>query len=210
MANKKARELEIKQANKNRYDMAKKTLKIWPIVTIAIILVSVAFFFINWIEIYNTELSSPVELKASGFECIVTALKNNYTSSDSPLFIFYYWIHDEYNMVSINLFCWATVVATIFMILVVALEIVMYFTKDHSWSLITAVLSAFASIALFVAFGAVLSVSGPMLKEYCSNNPACSINSYAIVSAIIMIFAVVVEAIHYKKYKETEKYSDKK
>lgn len=210
MANKKARELEIKQAKKDRYDMAKKTLKIWPFVTVAIILVSVAFFFLNWVEIYNTDINPHIELKASGFECISAALKNNYTSADSPLFIFYHWVHDEYNMISIDLFCWATVAAVIVMVLTVILEIVMFFTKDHSWSLITVVLTAVSSVALFIAFGAALSVSGPILKEYCNNNPACSINSYAIVPALIMLAAVAIEVIHYLKYKDTEKYSDKK
>lgn len=216
MANKKARQQEIINANKRKYNMAKKTLKIWPPVAVAILAVALLTVFVPFLDIYNDPNAAGafnssanggkpfVEIGASGWNCLAIFLKNDYTSAESQLAPFYYWVTSEGGEPFVTMLAAATFVAVAAIVLSLVTQVIIYFTKAHKLSLITAALDFIAAAAFIVAFASALSCSGKMIPGYCNGNPACSVRSFALFPAIFAAGAVVIDVIHFIKCRQVE------
>lgn len=217
MANKKARQQEIINANKRKYDMAKKTLKMWPAITAAILVVAVLTVFVPFVDIYNDPnvagAFNPsanggrpfVEIGASGWNCLEIFIKNDYTSAESQLAPFYYHVTQTGGEPFVTMLATATFVAVASIVLSLVTQAVIFFTKAHKLSLITAALDFIAAAAFIVAFASALACSGKMIPGYCSGNPACSVRSFALFPAIFAAGAVAIDVIHFMKCRQVER-----
>lgn len=219
MANKKTRQIEIQNANKAKRDMAKKKLGTWPVFTALALIVTALLMFVPFMDIYNdpnvegafnasANGGRPfVEIGAGGWQCAFIALTHNYTSAESALAPFYYWVTSEGGQPYVSMLAVASLAAAAALVISLILQTVVYFTKAHTLSLIAVVADFVMAAAFFIAFAAALSCGETMLAGYCNNNPACSLRSFAIIPALASLGVLALDVIHFIKFRQAEKLS---
>lgn len=219
MANKRAREMEIRNAQKKKRDMQTKTLTLWPLIAAAVTLAAVACMFVNWIEIYNAATgwvntsngwtqdpsragTAMIEIEAGGWQCFMTAIMNNFTASESTLAPFYYWVEKQAGQPYVTSLAWCAVVAIIAGVCALMVQLVNFFTGKHVLSLVSAALCAVMFVSCMLGFAFALSCSGSMLGGYCNGNPDCAVRSWAIIPALVAASSAAVSLVHFLKYKK--------
>ena len=148
----------------------------------------------NFAEVYNSQLDSPVEVAVSGWSFFVAGLTGDYTSPANVYgdlsMPFYYYAAEWCETLGI-----VSILAVLIVVLFAVVQLVTILKKTHSLNIAAAVLGLVASVLLIVCYAEGLAMkNGEILSTYCSGNPNCSIKSYAIVSAIILIGATAVNA----------------
>lgn len=87
------------------------------------------------------------------------------------------------------------------------LEIVSVVKKAYSWHIIMAVLHGAAGISLVVSFITALSMNrSDILPVYCSSNPACSIRSYTVIPAVILLAAIAFNLAVYFQHRSAARF----
>ena len=217
MANKNARKQEIMTANRRKYDAAKKKLRLWQPVTAAVLATALLCVFVPFIEIYNNPAAPGafdpesnggrpfIELSAGGWQCLIIALTGDYTSAQSKLAAFYYWVAQQGGQPYVTMLAVSSLVAVSGVIVSMAMQAVMFFTKAHRLGIIALAADVIAALAFALAFVSALMCSAEMLAGYCNNNPACSIRSFAIIPALAAVAAAVLDFVHMFKSAGVEK-----
>lgn len=191
MANKKS--VEIRKQNARRDDLlvARKKLRVFPVIALVLAVILLLLFLTNWAAIHNSADDS-IEVKFTGFQSISAGLSGNYKSADEASFgnlsTFYYFVPS-----AVRTLCLLTVV-TLFVLVVQG--IVSLFAaitnKQGAFNVIGVVLAA-AETGLFIACYAVArSMNDPMVDGYCKGNPACSVQSTAILPALFAILSLAL------------------
>ena len=203
MANKN-RKIQSQQAQQQKikqkqYDAATKHLFIFPCIALGLAVLALLFLFVSFAEVYNTQIDNPVEVAVSGWSFFVAGLTGKFSSPAKvygDLAVPFYLYAAEW--------CETLALVSVFVVLIAALyvvvQIITIIKKTHVLNIAAAVLGLIAAVLLIVCYAEGLAMKdGEILSTYCNNNPNCSIKSYAIVSAIIMLGATAVNA--YAAYK---------
>ena len=212
MANKKTREREINAAKVKVYENKKKSLKIMSPIAIAIIAASVLLMFVPFIEIMNdpsragqTGAAFVEQEGANGFTCLIIALTRDYTSAESALSPYYYWVADQGGQPFVKMLTIASFVALLAAVLAIVADVIVIATKKHEAVLFALVCDFIATAAFIMAFVAALSCKEKMIAGFCSGNVACYIRSFAILPAICAFGALVTDVIHFIGFNSIEK-----
>ena len=170
MANKKTREREINAAKVKVYENKKKSLKIMSPIAIAIIAASVLLMFVPFIEIMNdpsragqTGAAFVEQEGANGFTCLIIALTRDYTSAESALSPYYYWVADQGGQPFVKMLTIASFVALLAAVLAVVADVIVIATKKHEVVLFALVCDFIATAAFIMAFVAALSCKEKMI-----------------------------------------------
>ena len=99
---------------------------------------------------------------------------------------------------SLTLYTLISLIGAVVAILVLIVAAAKKLYQLHGAALL---LSAISTIFLLMSFGTALSMSNAdILSVYCGGNPACSIRSFAIEPALLMLGVTVVECVAFIKY----------
>ena len=198
MANKN-RKTQVHQANQQKvkqqqYQAATKYLFIFPIIAAVLTLLALLPFFANFAEVYNSQLDNPIEVAVRGWSFFVAGLTGDYSSPDAVYgdlaMPFYYYAQEWCETIAI-----VSIFAVVFIVLSVAVQAIAAIKKMHGLNLVSAILGLISAVLMIVCYAkGVGMANSDILPIYCSGNPACSIKSYAIISAIILLAATAVSA----------------
>lgn len=203
MAQKKEYELKKKQKEKekaiNELGFKLKPLNISLIAVAILILLSYIF---SWATIYNTDYG--YEVSISGFNVLYASLTNNFTGTESLLgsmAVPFFYYAETYCKSLASL----TTIAFFLTILSIVIAIVITGTKKIKGHFIAVIVNVILVVLYICCFGKGLAMKdSKILPIYCSGNPACSIQSFAIIPAIISLGAVVVSVFALIKYFKTK------
>ena len=203
MANRKTSE-EIRKASEQqqkerKYASAMKTQRPLTLIALGLMVMALLFYFVTWADVYNTAIPGP-EVGFNGWNSALMAITRDYMSFDSiygDLAVPFYYYATSY-VESLTLY---TLISLIGAVVAIVVLIVAAAKKLYQLHGVAMVLSVVSTVCLFMTFGTALSMSNAdILSIYCGGNPACSIRSFAIEPALMMLCVAVVEVIAFVKY----------
>ena len=179
------------RAEREKQLVAKKNkLRLFPLASLVVVVILLLLMLTHWVAIYNTSLEGN-EVEVSGYNCVAAGLSGNYQSADESSYgnmaVFEYHAKNYIEKVS--------VVTVVVLFVVIAHLLVQFFAvitnKQKVFNILTIIFAA-AETALFIAcYALALSVKDSgILTTYCNNNPACSIQSQAILPAVFAILSL--------------------
>ena len=200
MANKKNREINLKNERDKKFRAACFKLRNFPIICLALSVLTILLFLVNFAEVFNTDYGA--EVKISGFNTFFAAITGQYTS-EKAIFgnmavPFNYYAESYVHTLGI-----LTLIAVVLTLanLVVQIVNVATNTKNSELNLISLILGVLQAGVLIACFIVALSMKdAKILSTYCSGNPKCSIRSYAIIPAITALIGAAVSGIATVKY----------
>ena len=180
-----------KRENKKAYDKQIRWQVLYPVITLAAMLVTALLFSLNWVSVYNTDMVGN-EVEVTGLNCLIALITDGFSSTAEGVgdmaVPFYYYAKGECETLSL-----VTLLSAITLALTVVLLLVEIYGKKHSLAAINAALSLITAVLLVVAYAVALSMQGgKILPIYCGGNPACSIRSMAIIPAIVGFIGAAV------------------
>lgn len=195
MANKKHIEEKIKTEQEKKRLSKRKIFRLFPLAALLLTVVLLLFMMVNWAAIYNTTMAGN-EIEVSGYNCVAAGLSGDYTSMETGRFG---------NMAVFNYHA-ASYVYTLSVVSVIVLFVLIVHAFINLFALITnkqgafnviGIVFAVAESALFIACYAVaLSIGDSgILTTYCNNNPACSVQSHAVLPALFAIISIAVPVL---------------
>ena len=205
MANKSTREREIAAAKVKVYDKKKKELKILGYVALACAAVSLILMFVPFIDIYNDPARSGgtdagfVEIGASGFDCLISAITRDYTNAERQLAPFYFWVTTQNNLPYVKTMAICALIAVLATVIAIVAQIMKIATGKNDFILFSGLCEFIAFVVCTIAFVSAFSCEDVIIAGYCNGNPNCYIRSFAIVPAIAALAAFVADAIHFVK-----------
>ena len=195
MANKKSIEERIEAEKQRTIASKRKKLRFFALGSLLLAAVILLMMLMNWAAISNTDIPGN-EVEISGFNCVSAALSGNYKSMDEGRFgniaVFNYHAAAYTERLA--------VVSAVAMFVVIAHLLVALFgwisNKQKVFNPLN-VAFAVAEAGLFIACHALaLSIKDSgILTTYCNNNPACSVQSQAIVAGLIALLSVALPVI---------------
>lgn len=199
MANKRLNEQRIRKEKELRFNKECAKLTVFPIIALIGMVAIMLLFLVDWANIYNTKIVGK-EVSISGFNCLFSGLTGNYSSSDAiygdMAIPFYYYAKSYCENLSI-----LTLISAVIFLLLLVSQLVGIFTKKHILNIISAALGILLTIMLIACFVIALDMSNSkILSVYCGGNPACFIQSYAIIPAIVALIVAVVHGFAAYKY----------
>lgn len=203
MAQKKEYELKKRQKDKERaISELEDTLKPLNISLIIIVILILLSYIFSWATIYNTDYG--YEVGISGFNVLYAALTNNFTGTESLLgdmSVPFFYYAETYCKSLASL----TTISFFLTILSLVVAIVTLGTKKIQCHFVSVVVNAVLVALYILCFtGGLAMKDSKILPIYCSGNPACSIQSFAIIPAIISLGAVVVSVYALIRYFNTK------
>ena len=180
------------------YTAAMAKLKPFPRIAFAVCALLCLIAFLPWLCIYNTDIPG-IEIKVSGWNAFFCGLTGKLTV---PGGVFG-------NMDTFNYFAPASckplalfgLLAYALLLAVLIMNGIMLSKKAQVLHLPAAILGLGAAVFTVLGFNAANSVNNSnILVEYCQSNPACSVESYAIITAILLIVAVIFNVIGAVKF----------
>lgn len=208
MGNKIDYETKKRKKNKekalNELAISMKPFNIILIIITIVILLSNVF---SWATIYNTDYG--YEVSISGFNVFYCALTKNFTGTGSltgDMAVPFFYYAETYCKTLASL----TTITFFLTILSIVVAIIVTGTKRIQVHFISAIVNIILVVLYICCFVNGLAMNdSKILPIYCSNNPACSIQSFAIIPAIISLGAVAVSIFVLIKYFKTKsQYSD--
>lgn len=185
MASKKEKAKRLEEEKQKAYNKQVEKFPIYNIVIIVALAVLFLTYFFNWVYVYNTSFGT--EVKVSGWSFFVACITGEFTSANKiygDLAMPFYYDAKSYCLELAPLTVVAIALTTATLIVVILALI----TKKNNLSIIAVLTSLSNFVVLIVCFSIALSMKdGTILSRYCSNNPACSIRSLAIIPAILSI-----------------------
>ncbi len=165
--------------------------------------IALLLFLVPFICIYNTDIPG-IEIKVGGFSAALCALTGQFTNVGAVfgnMDIFNHFAPTHCRTVAI---CAAA--AAVLLLVSLVMCVLLLIGKAPALHTPAAAMQFAAGVALIVGFAFALAMSKTqLLPEYCSSNPACSVRSYAILSAIVTLVGGVVSlaaGIRYIKAKK--------
>lgn len=159
--------------------------------------VMLLFFFFGWCYIYNSKYG--VEVGCSGWNFICQSFCWNF-KSDSKVFgdmaiPFYYYA--KYHVITLEIVTTVIFYLTIILIILAVINLVKPYITVTQISLI---ISSLYSVVILAAFIVALAMNGSkILPKYCSNNPACSIQSLIIFPFLLSLGILAVNIVLFRK-----------
>ena len=180
------------------YAAAMAKLKPFPRVSFAVYAAACVLAFLPWLSIYNTDIPG-IEIKVSGWAAFFCGLTGKLTVPGGlygNMDTFNYFAPDQCKSLALfGLLAYALLIVALIM------NGVMLSKKAQVLHIPAAVLGLGAAIFTILGYTAALSVrQSNILVEYCNSNPACSVRSNAIITAIVLAVAVVCNVIGAVKY----------
>lgn len=198
MANKKNREINLKNEREKKFRAACLKLRNYPIICLAISVLILLLFLVNFAEVFNTDVGA--EVKISGFNTFFAAITGQYTSEQAIFgnmaVPFNYYAESYVHTLGI-----LTLMAMILTLANLAVQIVAVSIKKSALNVAACAIGAVQTAVLIACFIIALSMKdAKILSVYCSGNPKCSIRSFAIIPAIFALIGAVVSGIATVKY----------
>ena len=160
------------------------------------------FFFFGWCYVYNTDYG--VEVNCSGWNFICMSFSWNFKSTNAAFgdiaVPFYYYA--KYYVIVLEVMTTIIFYLTLVLVALAALNL-----KKVSRKVTTVfmVVSFIYSVALLAAFITALTMNGSrILPKYCSNNPACSIQSLIIFPFLLSVGILIINLYLRAKLKKQE------
>ena len=206
-ANKKYLESKFKMEQEKQYLAKRKVLRLFSLAALVLSVVLLLLMLANWAAIYNTAMSGN-EIEVSGYNCVSAGLSGDYTSMDTGRFgnmaVFNYHIPSY-----IQKLCALSAAALFVVIAHVVINLFALITNKQGAFNVLGIVFAVAEAALFIACHAVaISFNNAgILHTYCNDNPACSVQSHAILPglfAILSLAAPILALIRSSKIKPLE------
>ena len=148
------------------------------------------FFFFGWCYVYNTQYG--VEVNCNGWNFICMSFCWNFKSSNAVFgdiaVPFYYYA--KYYVIVLQIITTIIFYLTLILVALAAINL-----KKNSRKIVTVfmVVSIIYSVTLLAAFVTALTMNGSrILPKYCSNNPACSIQSLIIFPFLLSVAILIV------------------
>ena len=176
---------------KKKSDVFKKRTRLLSLASLLIVGVLLLMMLVNFASVYNTNVGT--EVKISGFNCVAAGLSGNYTSSDASygdiaVPFNYYAASQTHTLCTVSIVVLFVIVAHI----VVALFAVIT-NKQGVFNFLTIALGLAEGVLFIVCYAVARSMKdAEILSGYCNNNPACSIESTAILPALLAIFSLAL------------------
>ena len=170
---------------------------------IAILLgLMLVFFFFGWCYIYNKDYG--VEVNCSGWNFICMSFSWNFKSpnqafGDIAVPFFHY---AKYYVIVLEI-----MTTVIFYLTLILIALACFNLKKVSRLITTIfmVISFIYSITLLAAFITALTMNGSrILPEYCSSNPACSVDSLIIFPFLLSVIILILNIVLRRKLKNQE------
>ncbi len=173
-------------------------LKPFPRIAFAVDALVCLMGFLPWLCIYNTDIPG-IEIKVSGWAAFFCGLTGKLTTPGGVfgnMDTFNYFAPDSCKPLALfGLLTYAMLLAALIM------NGIMLSKKAQVLHLPAAVLSLGAAVCTVLGFTAANGVNNSnILAEYCQGNPACSVESYAIFTAVILLVALIFNVIGAVKY----------
>ena len=191
MANKKYVEQRNQAAREKALLAKKRRLRFFPLITLVITVILLLLMLADWAAVYNTTIAGN-EVRISGFNCVSAGLSGNYSSENQATFGDMAMPFNYYAGTFLRTLC-ALSVAVLFVVIVhLLIEVFATITNKQGAFNIIAIIFTVAEAALFIACYAVaISMkNAEILSGYCQGNPACSIQSQAIIPAVFAILSL--------------------
>lgn len=148
------------------------------------------FFFFGWCYVYNTQYG--VEVNCNGWNFICMSFCWNFKSSNAVFgdiaVPFYYYA--KYYVIVLQIITTIIFYLTLILVVLAAINL-----KKNSRKITTVfmVVSIIYSVTLLAAFVTALTMNGSrILPKYCSNNPACSIQSLIIFPFLLSVAILLI------------------
>ena len=197
MANKRNREIWAREEKQRKYNRVAKKFYVFPLSAFILTAVTLLLFFVNWALVYNTDMAG-AEVKISGFNVLFASLGGNYDSAKhgDMAVPFYYYAKSYCESLGV-----LTAIAFFVLLANLVSNALAFSLKAYKINAVSALLSVVEFGLLLACFIVALSMkNSEILSKYCSNNPACSIRSTAIVTALCSAVGFAISAVGYKKY----------
>ena len=198
MANKKNREINLKNDRERKFRASCAKLRNYPIICLALSVLTLLLFLVTFAEVYNTDFGA--EVKISGYNTFFAAITGQY-ASENTLFGDMWLPFNYYAESYAHTLGAFTLIAVILTIANLAVQIVTVATKKSAINVAAFALGIVQFGVLIACFIVALSMKdAKILSDYCSGNPKCSIRSYAIIPALTALIGAVVSGIATVKY----------
>ena len=195
MANKKYTEQRIKEQRETELLKHKKRLRIYPLISLLITLILLLLMMTTWVAIYNSGTDMN-EIEATGFQCASAGLADNYKSIDQDTFgkisFFANFAESETRAL-----CVVTAVLLFVLILHALIGLFGLITnKQGAFNILDIIFVAVEAALFITCYSKTLSMEDILIspKGYC-NNPLCSVQSSAIIPALIAILSLALPIV---------------
>ena len=191
MANKRAREENVKRDKERRYELAKNAIYPLEIVACVAAVIVVLLFFLNWAYVNNTDVG--VEVKVSGFNAFIAGITGDYSSPSSAfgdMAIPFYMYAKSYSESLGLLTVIALFSAAATLVLSVVNAVFALLKKNRILNYPLAVLSLITAIVLILCFTTALSMKDAQIL---------SIRSLAIIPAVLSVAVTVLSVLQIVK-----------
>ncbi|MDY4186645.1 MAG: hypothetical protein SOX77_02140 [Candidatus Borkfalkiaceae bacterium] len=193
MANKREKQKRAEENAKKVYIGEIKKLFKYIYIGLGLIAFSFVLCFCSWIYVDNSK--SGVEVSASGWSFFCAFLSGKYSSTDKifgDIAVPFYYYAKEY-CEKIGLFTFLSILFGVLSAILSGAFLKISAQKIKAAGAISAgVCSAVSAVGFICSFVIALTAkNSDVLPVYCGGNPACSIKSLAVLSALVMIFAAV-------------------
>ena len=201
MANKRAREENVKRDKERRFELAKNAIYPLEIVACIIAVIVVLLFFLNWAYVNNTDVG--VEVKVSGFNVFIAGITGDYSSPSSEvgdMAIPFYMYAKSYSESLGILTVVALFSAVATLVLCVINAVFALLKKNRILNYPLAATSLVTAVLLILCFTTALSMKdAQILSVYCGGNVKCSIRSLAVIPAVLSIAVTVLAVLQIVK-----------
>ena len=192
----------IQQKREREFRAACKSLSPYSIIALCFLVIALLMFFLNWLEIYNTDIPG-IEISVSGFSAAICGLTGNYTYPESiygMMAAFYYWVPGPCPALGL------TALAALIALAAALVLSILTVAKDlHRFDIPAAVLCVISAVLMIAGFVIAKGMEPDMIAGYCSGNPACSLKSHALVPAVVMLISAVINVLAGLKYRKALK-----
>lgn len=202
MANNTSKKEEAKQAmlqkkKEQAYRVELKRINAFPFIGLGLLAAALLLFFARWLAIFNSDIPG-IEIGVNGFSAAICALTGNYTLPDGiygMMAAFYYWAPEPCQP-----FATAALLSLCSLIVGLVIYLIAGLKKAHALDAAGACFSVISAICAIVSFAYARSMEPDMIAGYCSGNPACSLQSNALLPAVAALAAAAVGIFAFVKY----------
>ena len=195
---------ETKAAKQARALRAKKQkILLFPKIASVLNALVLVACLLPFVAIYNTDIQG-TEIKISGWNALFCGLSGRYTTPGSlygNMDIFNHFAPDASHGIGL----WG-MIAMLLLVVLLAVTLAAVFGKQPVLCVCALVLSLLGFVALILAYRSGLAVrQSNILVEYCQSNPACSVESYATIPAVLLLVTAVFHLIATIKFFQLKK-----
>ena len=191
MANRSDKQRRYEEVRRKQLQKELRALRPLDIAAIAVAAALLLCFFFDWAQVYNTDYG--VEVHVCGFSFAAAALTGGFSSTAAvygDIAVPFYYYAQSYTtaMGALSLAAVAVGLAC------VALPAVRLATGNRRCYGADIACAAAAAALLIACYAVGLAMNGSdILPVYCSGNPACSVQSYALIGAITALALLAIE-----------------